>query len=1099
MAQENLHNYQYAALYDLRLFISREQLPLHVDEFLYTEVERDTRLSGQKQFDYVDPRNRARQVEMERACTRHLKALNAYLHGDEYDEVKFDEGKFAVEASVVIPVRNRERTIRDAIRSVLEQETSFHFNLIVVDNGSTDGTTEAIDEFKDDERVIHIIPERTDLGIGGCWNTAVHHPMAGRFVVQLDSDDLYSSPQTLQRMVNAFYAEGAAMVIGSYRMCDFQLNTLPPGLIDHREWTLQNGRNNALRINGLGAPRAFFTPVLREQQIPNTSYGEDYALGLMISRRYRIGRIYDEVYLCRRWEGNSDAALSQEKINKNNTYKDHLRTLEIKARQQLNQLWQHKVNADEIEDFFQKELEEWPEAAERYKALEEGVQTKELQLGEVTLATQWNPARIVSTGASIDKKTISERPCFLCDNNRPKEQHKLMTEKHYQILVNPYPILPQHFTIPMRRHTPQSIYSSFGTLRKMAWNMPKHIVFYNGPLCGASCPDHMHLQAGSRGIVPLERDWTMYEKGLRKLYPLTGEQMASMEEAGNVGSRPGLYLLEGYACPVFVIRSMPAESDSLLCQRVYKALPIVGDESEPRLNIVCWRQEGTSSRPDEIVTLIFPRSKHRPDCYYAEGKEQLLISPGALDMCGLFITPREQDFKALTAEKAQAILREVTLSEEELKPIIAQLTDKPEGAVPEDEKKQGNLPSVNQEVSVGIMKDAVIRFCMNSPYHAKGTEVTGEQVAEYTDGGIRWRDNVYQELTFRGEGSFTLHNVTIGQKFHWERQESQTFSGILKLVVDEDKIVAINILPVEDYLTSVISSEMKGSCSLEFLKASAVISRSWLYAQMQRRQEHAEQPAPFFTFVKGEGESIRWYDREDHTIFDVCADDHCQRYQGITRAKNPRVAEAVSATRGQVLMYDEKICDTRFGKCCGGQTNEYQYCWENIDVPYLRSVKDPFCNTSDKKILRQVLNDYDLETRDFYEWTEELSQEEAHDFITKHLKMELGPILGMEIVEKGPGGHISKLRIVGQEKSFVVGKELEIRRMLSTSHLKSSAFTIETKNVRNGIPGRFILHGRGWGHGVGLCQIGAAVMGEQGYSYKQILKHYYTGVLIKSL
>ncbi len=1107
--QENLHNYQYAALYDLRLFISREQLPLHVDEFLYTEVERDTRLSGQKQFDYVDPRNRARQVEMERACTRHLRALNAYLHGDEYDEVNLSEGEFAVEASVVIPVRNRERTIEDAIRSALTQETSFSFNVIVIDNHSTDGTTEVIERVQNDSSLltlnsslIHIIPERTDLGIGGCWNTAVHHPLVGRFVVQLDSDDLYSSPHTLQRMVDAFYAEGAAMVIGSYRMCDFQLNTLPPGLIDHREWTLQNGRNNALRINGLGAPRAFFTPVLRELQIPNTSYGEDYALGLMISRRYRIGRIYDEVYLCRRWEGNSDAALSQDKINKNNTYKDHLRTLELKARQQLNLLWQHKVTEEEIEAFFQKELEEWPEAAERYKALEE-VQTKDLQLGEVTLATQWNPARIVSTGASVDKKTISERPCFLCDNNRPKEQHKLMTEKHYQILVNPYPILPQHFTIPMRRHTPQSIYSSFGTLRRMAWDMPKHIVFYNGPLCGASCPDHMHLQAGSRGIVPLERDWTMYEKGLRKLYPLTGEQAASMEEAGNVGSRCGLYLLEGYACPVFVIRSMPTESDSLLCQRVYKALPIVGDESEPRLNIVCWRHEGTSSRPDEIVTLIFPRSKHRPDCYYAEGKEQLLISPGALDMCGLFITPREQDFKALTAEKAQAILQEVTLSEEELKPIIESLTDQPPSNLP-PRREASPLPSSGEgtgegAVSVGIMKDTIIRFCMNTPYQAKGNEVVGEQVAEYTDGGIRWKDNVYQELTFRGEGSFTLHNVTIGQKFHWERQESQTFQGILKLVVDEDKIVAINILPVEDYLTSVISSEMKGSCSLEFLKAAAVISRSWLYAQMQRRQEHAGQPAPFFTFVKGEGESIRWYDREDHTIFDVCADDHCQRYQGITRASNPKVIEAVNATRGQVLMYDGRICDTRFGKCCGGQTNEFQYCWENIEVPYLRSVKDPFCNTSDKKILRQVLNDYDLETRDFYEWTEELSQEEAHDRICKHLKMELGPILGMEIVQKGPGGHISKLRIVGKEKSFIVGKELEIRRMLSTSHLKSSAFTVEAKNIRNGIPGRFVLHGHGWGHGVGLCQIGAAVMGEQGYTYKQILGHYYLGAEISTL
>ncbi len=1170
-SQENLHNYQFAALYDLRLFISRKQLPLHIDEFLYTEVEHDTRLSGQKQFDYVDPRNRSRQVEMERACTRHLRALNAYLHGDEYDEVNLSEGEFAVEASVIIPVRNRERTIEDAIRSALSQETSFPFNVIVIDNHSTDGTTEIIERVKSEElrvkseelrvknksnnpedksnsdsslftlhsSLIHLIPDRNDLGIGGCWNMAVHHPQVGRFVVQLDSDDLYSSPQTLQRMVDAFYAEGAAMVIGSYRMCDFQLNTLPPGLIDHREWTLQNGRNNALRINGLGAPRAFFTPVLRELQIPNTSYGEDYALGLMISRRYRIGRIYDEVYLCRRWEGNSDAALSQDKINKNNTYKDHLRTLEIKARQQLNQLWQHIVTEEEIDAFFQKELQEWPEAAERYKALEE-VKSEELRvknesnkqgsegISDSSLFTlhssficQWNPARIVSTGAAIDKKSISERPCFLCDNNRPKEQHKLMTEKHYQILVNPYPILPQHFTIPMRRHTPQSIYSSFGTLRRMAWNMPKQIVFYNGPLCGASCPDHMHLQAGSRGIVPLERDWTMYEKNLRKLYPLTGEQMASMEEAGNVGSRPGLYLLEGYACPVFVIRSLPAESDSILCQRVYKALPVVGDETEPRLNIVCWRQEGTSSRPDEIVTLIFPRSKHRPDCYYAEGKEQLLISPGALDMCGLFITPREQDFKALTAEKAAAILKEVTLSEEELKPIIESLTDKPQTTDPTQPPLKGEEFSpfkgelervrgwVGSSVSVGIMKETAIRFCMNNVYTAKGNEVVGEQTAEYTEGGIRWRDNVYQELTFRPQeeslplkgvgGSFTLHGVTIGQRFHWERQESQTFQGILKLVVDEDKIVAINILPVEDYLTSVISSEMKGSCSLEFLKAAAVISRSWLHAQMQRRQEKADGPAPFFSFVKGEGESIRWYDREDHTIFDVCADDHCQRYQGITRASNPQVAEAVNATRGQVLMYEGKICDTRFGKCCGGQTNEYQYCWENIEVPYLRSVKDPFCNTHDTQILRQVLNDYDLETRDFYEWTEELSQEDIHDRITAHLKMDLGPILALEVVEKGPGGHISKLRIVGKEKSFIVGKELEIRRMLSASTLKSSAFTVETKNVRNSIPGRFILHGHGWGHGVGLCQIGAAVMGEQGYSYKKILKHYYTGAEIKGL
>lgn len=1105
IAQEHLHPYQFAALYDLRLFISRRQLPLHVDEFLYTEVEHDTRLSGQKQFDYVDPRNRNRQMEMERACTRHLRALNAYLHGDEYDEVKLEEGEFAVEASVVIPVRNRERTIRDAIRSVLEQQTSFSFNLIVVDNGSTDGTTEAIRKFAEDGRVIHIMPERNDLGIGGCWNMAVHHPQAGRFVVQLDSDDIYSSPATLQRMVDAFYAEGAAMVIGSYRMCDFQLNTLPPGLIDHREWTPHNGRNNALRINGLGAPRAFFTPVLRELHIPNTSYGEDYALGLMVSRRYRIGRIYDEVYLCRRWEGNSDAALSQDKINRNNTYKDHLRTLEIKARQQLNRQWQHEVSAEEVEAFFHKELQEWQEAADRYKALEEGVQTRQLTVGDKTLSVQWNPARIVSTDAAVDKESISRRPCFLCDSNRPKEQHKLMTEKHYQILVNPYPILPQHFTITMRRHAPQSIYSSFTTLRRMAWNMPQHMVFYNGSLCGASCPDHMHLQAGSRGIVPLERDWTMYEKDLRKLYPLTGQQTASMEESGNVGNRCGLYLLENYSCPVFVIRSLPTESDSLLCRRVYKALPVKDNETEPRLNIVCWRQSGSSSRPDEIVTLIFPRSKHRPDCYYAEGAEQMTVSPGALDLCGLIITPREQDFTALTAERAQAILREVTLSEEELKPIIAEITETaPDTTLtPKQEEEapaEGPLKAA-EDVAVGIMSGTAIHFTINGSYYAKGNEVTGKQVAEYTDGGISWQGNVYRELTFRPQESgisFTLHNVTIGQNFHWERQESQTFCGTLRLEVEEDKIVAINVLPVEDYLTSVISSEMKSSCPIEFLKASAVISRSWLNAQMQRRQERAGQDTPFFTFVKSEGESIRWYDREDHTIFDVCADDHCQRYQGITRANNPKVEEAVNATRGEMLTYNGKICDTRFGKCCGGRTNEYQYCWENIKVPYLTSVSDPFCGSIDPKILHRMLNDYDLDTGDFYEWKEEMTQEEIHERITQHLKMDLGPIVGLEIVEQGPGGHISKLRVIGQERSYVVGKELEIRRMLSRSHLKSSAFRITCEDVRHNVPQRFVLHGKGWGHGVGLCQIGAAAMGEQGYDYRQILRHYYPGAEVTS-
>lgn len=643
VAQASLPQYRFAALYDLRLFLSRRMLPVHMDEYLYTEVERDTRLSGQKQFDYVDPRNRDRQVEMEHACTAHLRAIGAYLPAGDFEEIDFSEGRFEVEASVVIPVRNRVRTIEDAIRSVLEQQTSFPFNLIVVDNLSTDGTTEAIRRFASDPRVVHLIPERDDLGIGGCWNLAVHSPHAGRFLVQLDSDDLYSSPSTLQRIVDAFHQQGAAMVVGSYRMCDFQLNTLPPGLIDHREWTDGNGRNNALRINGLGAPRAFYTPVLRRIQIPNTSYGEDYALGLMLSRRYRIGRIYDELYLCRRWEGNSDAALSQEKINRNNQYKDHLRTQEILARQQY-----HVVTDVESQRFFESELKTWPDAAARYQALAEQVQMRDLPLGgDLRLRVQFNPSRIVSTGASIDAATLERRPCFLCSENRPAQQHALRAVRGMSLLVNPFPILPRHFTLPSLRHEPQRLGEHFLTMQRLAWNMPSLMVFYNGPLCGASCPDHLHLQVGSRGVAPLEADWARYAS---RLYPDRACQ-----------------LLADYACPVFVLRSASPAAGVEPFRRLEAALPIHEGETEPRMNVVCWRQE------NELVTLVFPRKKHRPDCYSAPEGERLLVSPGALDMCGLLITPRQEDFQRLTPERAAAILREVTMSPEELQPILETL------------------------------------------------------------------------------------------------------------------------------------------------------------------------------------------------------------------------------------------------------------------------------------------------------------------------------------------------------------------------------------------------------------------------------------------
>ncbi|NDV94528.1 glycosyltransferase family 2 protein [Dysgonomonas sp. 521] len=327
--------YKFAGLYDLRLKVSQEAELVHINEYLYSEIENDTRKSGEKIFDYVDPKNRDMQIEMEQACTDHLKRIGAYL-APQFKKVEFDKADFKYEASVIIPVRNRIRTISDAIKSVLSQKTNFKFNLIVVDNYSTDGTTEAIGKFSSDERLVHVIPENKELGIGGCWNAGVHHPECGKFAVQLDSDDVYSDENTLQKIVDAFYAQNCAMVVGTYMLTDFDMKMIPPGIIDHKEWTPENGRNNALRINGLGAPRAFYTPVLREIKVPNTSYGEDYALGLYFSREYQIGRIYDVLYLCRRWDDNSDASLDIVKMNAHNTYKDRIRTWEVEARIALN-------------------------------------------------------------------------------------------------------------------------------------------------------------------------------------------------------------------------------------------------------------------------------------------------------------------------------------------------------------------------------------------------------------------------------------------------------------------------------------------------------------------------------------------------------------------------------------------------------------------------------------------------------------------------------------------------------------------------------------------------------------------------------------------
>ncbi len=648
LAQEKIM-YKFAGFYQMRLALSRTGSFTHFKEFAYTECEDDNRKSGEKQFDYVNPAQREVQVEMEFACTEHLKRLGGYLCPGKYEKIDLSEGEFPVEASVIIPVLNRKTTIADAINSVLRQSCSFTFNILVVDNHSTDGTSEIIDSF-DDGRVVHIVPESTSLGIGGCWNHAVQSKMCGRFAVQLDSDDIYSGDDTLQKIVDEFYRQQCAMLIGTYRICNFELETLPPGIIDHREWTEENGRNNALRINGLGAPRAFYTPVIRSIGFPNVSYGEDYAVGLKISRRYRIGRIYDVLYLCRRWGGNSDAALSRDKVNANNYYKDSIRSEELRERIKLVKEWAGPCRRG-ISFFFDKQLAAWSDVAERYKALD-AVETKSFGNG---IEMQFNPARIRSTAAAVDKKSIAERPCFLCPDNRPSEQIGRDICGSLEILVNPFPIIGEHYTIVAKEHTPQQIAPFYPDMLFIARRWRGMAIFYNGATCGASAPDHAHLQAvPSRHLPMLTSKWMKRILGDATLVCGCKED--------------GILFSASYIVPLFLIKSSTEQSMEESFAKLMSALPIDDAATEPAVNIITFHKAS-----EGWTTIVVPRAKHRPDCYFAEGSGQRIISPGTIDMAGMIIAARREDFDNITADDAASIMKEVALPLDVCAEVVAKL------------------------------------------------------------------------------------------------------------------------------------------------------------------------------------------------------------------------------------------------------------------------------------------------------------------------------------------------------------------------------------------------------------------------------------------
>lgn len=1119
LEQTRLEGLKYAAPYALRLFLSTSGTITHLRELLYEEEKADLRKSGEKQFDYVDPRNHAVQKEKEIICTEHLHRIGAWLAADEYEEFPTDEPNlFPVEVSVIIPVRNREKTIVDAIESALAQQADFTFNVIVIDNYSTDGTPSRLSRYRNHPQVCVMTPPARDLGIGGCWDWAIRSTCCGRYAVQLDSDDLYSSPQTLSRIVTAFRKEGAAMVIGTYRMVDFDLYTLPPGLIDHKEWTPENGRNNALRINGLGAPRAFRTSLLRRIGFPNTSYGEDYSVGLAISRRFRIARIYDELYLCRRWDGNSDAALSVDKVNRNNLYKDSIRTLEIRARQQLNASRNHPISMAMVHDFFQRQIRIWPLAQAQFSALSQQACIRHLYKNVCRLSLQHNPVRIISTTAKVDPVSLHARDCFLCAENRPAEQLSLPVEGHHQLLVNPYPILEEHLTLSARHHQIQQIQPYIDTLCRMAWALKEHVVFYNGPRCGASAPDHAHFQSGRKDVVPLISDWDQYAPSLievRRLHDVNGIVHG------------GVYVLHGYACPALVIKASGVYETAAWLKWILPFLPTDEGQIEPNMNILAWRHDVEQSH-DELCLVLFLRRQHRPACYFKTGADQRLVSPGALDMAGLIVTPRANDFEELTANEAFSILQEVSATDAD----IALITRK---------MKTATLPTsitlVGPEepiVEVGIMSAQTIQWEFNGSYTLMNIPCEGAQRVTCHNEKLVWRGQEYDELSFipvTDEATFTLEQVMIGKQFHWERQERQTFKGGLKLISHDGKIVVVNRIPAEMYLGSVISSEMRATSDLELLKAHAIISRSWLYVQMLNRRNAPERSETFSSDDLGKESSVdeicRWHDRSEHKLYDVCADDHCQRYQGVTRECTESVARAIRETRGIVLTFGHTVCDARFSKCCGGITEEYATCWDvRHDVPYLSAICDSdimppelpdltqekafsdwlnqpstaFCQTTDRKVLQQVLNDYDCETTDFFRWQVHYTQKEIAALIQRKSGNDLGQILDLIPLRRGRSGRLYRLKIVGTRSSLIVGKELEIRNILSDSHLYSSAFVVRKEvATSDGVPSAFTLLGAGWGHGVGLCQIGAAMMGHNGYSYSQILRHYYKQVEFSTL
>lgn len=773
---------------------------------------------------------------------------------------------------------------------------------------------------------------------------------------------------------------------------------------------------------------------------------------------------------------------------------------------------------NEIQKFVNDQLSCWPLACANFRALK-NVKTKTLNIGGLDVIVQHNPARMISSAAKLDKTSVAKRPCFFC--NRFPEQTYIRFEgrkgKKYDILLNPYPIFPDHLVIASTRHCDQSIWKRYIDILDLSRKYQDYTFFYNGPHSGASAPDHHHFQAAPNALMPLENDVRRMLAQVRVSSVKDEEPSSPVPELTYLTSVQDaqLFHYNKFVNGVFVLRAATSKSAAKIFYRLLDCADTPQGESEPLFNLMSWYADG------EYCSIVVFRTAHRSHYYFSDGPDHLTMSPGCADMGGCFIAPVPEDFEKLDAKLLTEMLDEVTLSKEAQHKIVRRLT------------------RTQPHISVGIMSAERIEFQM---YPDGG----GTRVATYREGKIDYDGALYDELffeeqtpsTFFAEPTFELHDVTIGKGFHWERRETQKFAGALKIIVENNELTAVNVIGVEDYLLSVISSEMNQNSLEEFLKAHAVISRSWVMAQLAHHGKIACDAAERESFLKcrnieevvtwlamhrhsvgneshvpeapsGETEYTRWYDRSDHRNFDVCADDHCQRYQGLTRATEVSVQKAIDATWGQVLTFGGELCDARFSKCCGGTTELFSTCWASDDKAYLPALPDtpghlpldtanadgtivvPFCSLADSPLLARVFNSYDRETTDFYRWTQVYELRELSALVREKSGVDIGELTALEPLAKGASGRIFRLRVVGTKNSFIVGKELEIRRILSPSHLRSSAFDAEFTS-----DGRVILRGLGWGHGVGLCQIGAAVMADRGYGYRAILEHYYPGTQV---